>query len=136
MNRNPIIGIISIAFGIFCIGFLFICDFNNLIYRSSEIVFLRYFGPLLLINGGIYSVFLGIMFCLGRFVPYYKADKHEKAKLNFWGGLVGSPIIISIGLIAILHKALLMNLLGLCLLGFYFYFIVSGYLIINRYKDT
>lgn len=136
MNRNPIIGIVLIAFGIFCLAFLLIYDVKNLIYQGSEIFIIRITGPLLLINGGIYFIFLGLMFCFGRMVPYYKADRIEKAKHNFYGGLISSPIFISISSVAILNEKLMWKFLGLAFLGIYLYILISGFSALQKDKHT
>jgi hypothetical protein len=136
MDRNKLISISLMVVGMVCLGSLFFLNKQKLIGPDSEIFIVRYFLPIMFINCGIYFFFLGVMFWLGLMVPYFKADKIEKAKHNFWGGLVGFPFFTITGAILILSESNKWKIIGVIFLGFYFYILISGYTLLKKHKHT
>ena len=136
MKNNMFIGLLSIAIGSFCIVVLFLFDLHDLLEHFVEPSVAKFVGPLILINSAFYFLFLGLMFLAGKMVPYYKADKIERAKHNLWGSLICSPLIFCVCSIAIIFRNYLVKLLGAGLLGLFTYFLITGYITIKKYKAT
>lgn len=136
MKNYPLISLSSIAIGIFCLVFLFFFDSDELMARYVDPSTAKIVGPTILINGGLYFIFLGIMFWIGKMVPYYKADKLEKAKHNLWGGLICSPFFICISLIAIMSQNYILKFLGAGFLLMFFYLLITAFNTIKKYNFT
>jgi len=136
MNKNKPVSLLSIIIGIACLGALFFIDKQKLIGPESENFIVRYFLPIVIINGGIFFIFMGVMCWLGFLVPHYKANKIEKARNNFWGGLVAFPIFTITGAILILSESNKWKIIGVFFIGFYFYLLISGYTFLKKHKHT
>jgi hypothetical protein len=136
MGKNRLISLSSIVVGVVCLCTLFFIDKQKLIGPDSEILIVRYFLPLGIINGGIFFILMGVMCWLGFLVPHYKANKVEKARNNFWGSLVAFPIFTIIGGILILSDSNKWKIIGVFFIGFYFYLLISAYTFLKKHKHT
>ena len=137
MRENRIIGIASILIGLFCIGFIiFYPDEQKLIATWSENIFIRYFIHIMFVNGGIYFVLIGIMFWMGRMIPYFRADKLEKAKHNFLSSLITLPLFVTVAMIILTAGNIKWKIIGIFALSFFLYNLFSSYKFLKEHDRT
>lgn len=93
-------GIISIVMGLACFTPFLFSDVTNLIVNESNIFIVKYSLIILLINGGLYFITLGMLILKGEIVPFICAhDKIDKIKNSLLGTLFMVPAFLSISLL-------------------------------------
>lgn len=91
-KANKITGTVTAVIGVFCFSALFIFDRNKLIFPEHSYFFIKYYKVILLLIGGMFFVTDGILLYLGILVPYFTANRYEKAKNNIFAGVLSLPI--------------------------------------------
>jgi len=89
---TKIIGGLGIVFGLLVFSALIILDWGKLIIPVSDIFVVKYAIVIMLTNGGIWSLVVGILVFIGRFIPQ---TEYEKARNNLLGMFLASPFFIS-----------------------------------------
>lgn len=126
MNENKIIGAASVFLGIICVGFIFYYGGDRLVDSNSDAFISKYFVLIMFLTGGMYFLLLGFMVWSGKIVPYYKADKIERAKHHYWGALITTPFFISTSWILISSASMKWKIVGVMFFAFYVYLLISG----------
>ena len=82
MSSNRFIGILLIFLGLIILACFFLFDKNKLIYNESRFSLIKYFPIILIRNGGILFIVLGVLFYKKFLIPYFSEaiTKFEKAK--------------------------------------------------------
>lgn len=106
MNRR-IIGILGFLLGISIIIVLYILIYrqnSNIIFNKSDIFTVKYFLPILFINGAFFFITFGILNFFGILKPYYSndIDEYDKAKNSLLSIILTVPTWVS-GTILILN---------------------------------
>ena len=96
-EKNKIIGIIAVVFGLFCFTPFLVSDKGKLIINESTCFLAKYFIVITFVNGGLFFVILGIFILRGLLTPYYcvAATEYDKAKTQLFGVVIGIPFWIS-----------------------------------------
>ena len=96
MSSNRFIGIFLIFLGLIILACFFIFDKNKLVYNESNIFLNKYFPIILIRNGGILLIALGVLFYKKLLIPYFSEaiTKFEKAKNQIF--IFSIPIWISL----------------------------------------
>ena len=96
MCSNRFIGIFLIFLGLIILACFFIFDKNKLVYNESNIFLIKYFPIILIGNGGILLIALGVLFYKKLLIPYFSEaiTKFEKAKNQIF--IFSIPIWISL----------------------------------------
>jgi hypothetical protein len=89
-KKNRIGGAIFLLFGALCI--LYIVYSQGLILENYSFFIVRYSKLILVSYVALGFVVFGILYFLGFLVPYYKANKYEKAKSNCFSSIFGAPL--------------------------------------------
>jgi hypothetical protein len=89
---NKAAGTIFCLFGLLLICYLFFSP--KLIMDNYSFFLSRYFKVILAGYGVVFLVFLGISYFIGYLIPYYKANKYEKAKNNIFSSVFGIPFFL------------------------------------------
>ncbi|MEJ2657599.1 MAG: hypothetical protein P8012_10435, partial [Desulfobacterales bacterium] len=85
-------------FGLIILACFFVFDKNKLIYNESNIFLIKYFPIILIVNGGILFIALGVLFYKKLLIPYFSEaiTKFEKAKNQIFIFIFSIPIWISL----------------------------------------
>lgn len=96
MSSNRFIGILLIFLGLIILACFFLFDKNKLIYNESNFSLIKYFPIILIRNGGILFIVLGVLFYKKFLIPYFSEaiTKFEKAKNQIF--IFSIPIWISL----------------------------------------
>ena len=96
MSNNRFIGILLIFLGLIVLASFFLFDKNKLFYNESNISLIKYFPIILIGNGGILLIVLGVLFYKKLLIPYFSEaiTKFEKAKNQIF--IFSVPIWISL----------------------------------------
>jgi len=94
---NRLIGIVGIAFGLFCFSPFLILEKSKLIWPESDIFLIKYFLYIVLINAGLGFVLFGTLIFIGALAPFYsiKKSKYEKTKHSLIGIVLSLPFWIA-----------------------------------------
>jgi len=96
MNRTnlttKIIGALGIVFGLLVFSAFIILDWRKLIIPVSDIFVVKYTLVIMFINGGVWSLVVGVLVFFGLFIP---ETEYEKARNSLLGWLLASPFFIS-----------------------------------------
>jgi hypothetical protein len=100
LSNNKFIGILCIFLGFIVLACFFIFDKNKLVYNESNISLIKYFPIILIGNGGILLIILGVFFYKKLLIPYFSEaiTKFEKAKIQIFILISSIPIWISLSL--------------------------------------
>lgn len=98
MSSNKFIGIFLILLGLIILACFFVFDKNKLVYNESNISLIKYFPIILIGNGGILLIILGVLFYKKLLIPYFSEaiTKFEKAKNQIFIFVFSIPIWISL----------------------------------------
>lgn len=91
-KANKITGTVSAGIGMLCLLALLIFDKSKLIFPDHDYFVIKYYKVILLLNGGILFIAFGTLLYLGILVPYFSANKYEKAKSNLSAGVLSLPV--------------------------------------------
>ena len=94
---NRIVGILGIFFAILTFVPVLTFEENKLILVNHTFFFVRYFKLILLLNGSVLFLTLGVLFHIGLLVPL-STDKYEKAKLHLIGAILSTPTWLSLSI--------------------------------------
>lgn len=136
MKKYKFSGLLCIIIGVICLVVLYFLNFDELTIHYVDLSTVKIVGPIILINCGLYAIILGTMFWAGKMVPYYKADKLEQAKNNFWGSLICSPSFVGISSMAIMSQEIIIKILGVGFLAIFCFLLFTGFTTIKKYKVT
>jgi len=98
LSSNRFIGILLIFLGLIILACFFLFDKNKLVYNESNISLIKYFPIILIGNGGILFIVLGVLFYKKFLIPYFSEaiTKFEKAKNQIFIFIFSVPIWISL----------------------------------------
>jgi hypothetical protein len=97
-KANKIIAVLGIFFGMLAFAPLFTLEKSKLILINHTFFLVRYFKIILLLNGSLFFIVLGVLFYTGFLVPYFYANTYEKAKIHLVSGILSAPTWVSISI--------------------------------------
>lgn len=89
-------GALAFLLGGACLIPVFVLDSTALVLDRYASFLARYFKLILCTNASLLFLSVGILFWMGLLVPYYSADRRQRAKLDVFCGLIGAPILVSV----------------------------------------
>ena len=96
---DKFVAIIFLLCGAFCIFYLFYSQ--RLILDNYSFFLTRYSKVILVPYIAFDLAFFGISYFTGFLVPYYKANKYEKAKSNMYSSIFALPIFLFLLILSI-----------------------------------
>ena len=86
--------------GLIILACFLVFEKSKLVFNESNIFLIKYFPIILIGNGGILLITLGVLFYKKLLIPYYSEaiTKFEKAKIQIFISILSIPIWISLSL--------------------------------------
>ena len=98
--NNKIVGIFGVIFGLAILIVFFIgvsMHHDNIINYRSKVFAVKYFIPIVFINGAFYSIIFGILNYFEFLKPYLdNNDEYDKAKNHFFSIILLIPTWVSV----------------------------------------
>ena len=100
MSSNKLLGIFLMFSGLIILACFLVFEKSKLVFNESNIFLIKYFPIILIGNGGILLITLGVLFYKKLLIPYYSEaiTKFEKAKIQIFISILSIPIWISLSL--------------------------------------
>lgn len=98
MSSNRFLGIFLMFLGLIILACFLVFDKSKLVFNESNIFLIKYFPIILIGNGGILLIALGVLFYKKLLIPYFSEaiTKFEKAKNQIFIFIFSIPIWISL----------------------------------------
>ena len=98
MSSNRFLGIFLMFLGLIILACFLVFDKSKLVFNESNIFLIKYFPIILIRNGGILLIALGVLFYKKLLIPYFSEaiTKFEKAKNQIFIFIFSIPIWISL----------------------------------------
>ena len=96
-SSNKLLGVLGLISALFCFSPFLLIEKSKLIYHEADLFIIKYFGPTLLLNAGVFFLTFGVLHCLGILIPYYSQniDGYGKARHHLLAIVISVPFWIS-----------------------------------------
>jgi hypothetical protein len=139
LSSNRFIGILLICFGLIILACFLVFDKNKLVYNESNIFWIKYFPIILIGNGGILFITLGVLFYNKLLIPYFTdaITKFEKAKNQIFIFIFSIPIWISLSAYVFLESEnKRQKILWSVLLIYFVWIVISSIKILTKGRES